>query len=538
MSSMNTESQLQEYSCIYKELKRVLIERDKVNNINYSIDKINLLAWFAWQFHPGLYADAEIERRILYISEKLFKKSQSLVRTSKVETTKKRRVLHVASGVFPVGGHTRLLYNLVKRDSDSYHSLILTRQGDYIVPDWLTNAITNANGEIINLQSNDAVQKATSIREIACSQADIVFLHIHPDDSIPLIALAADPTPPVVFVNHADHVFCLGTGLADTVACIRSWSAEFSIERRLAKRVDILPVPLEFESVSNDFRDYSREVLGLSPSDTMILTVASAYKFIPNENYNYFNTVNKIIDRNSNVCAKVIGVSPNDAEIVGYIPDKRIELLGVVENPSIYYAAADIYLDAMPFASFTSLLEAAYFGAYPVLQYSPVSKLNIANDIGIQNIVRHTDNEEDMLGVIERAIYDKQGRLEACDKISHNVQFNHAGQGWMNFLLNIYKDIACNVKDESKIKLFSKVEYKYDPDDIDSARLPNDYKIDERYFAEMMYKNGYFLSVKDFISCYYAVFSCLTLSNSRKIKNFLGILHKKIRGEPIYDKYW
>ena len=532
-----SETILREYNCIYKNLKNGFFSDDKDDDFDYSIKKINILASFAWQYHPGLYSDCEIEKKIFTLSERIAANESidgSEIDDSTFEqpaTAEKKRVVHIATSVFYVGGHTRLLYNLVKRDVESCHYLIITRQDSGFVPVWLINAIELSGGKVHCLSdSADMWDNALKIRRIVKKFADFVFLHIHPDDALSLVALAANRTQPIIFINHADHVFSLGCSLSDVVACIRPWSASFSIKRRLAKKVNILPIPLDFEKAAIPSKKEARDILGIEPNTVVILTVASAYKFIPDEKYNYFRFVKSIVDRNANVFVKVIGVSGDDAEMVGYIPDSRIELVGLVENPIIFYKAADIYLDCMPFASFTSLFEAIYFGAYPVLQYAPAEKLLVANDPGIGKIVTHSQNEEELLTVVESAINNAELRDEVSLQIAKNIEFNHCGIGWNDYLNKIYEDSLSAALEKPTIDFDSYTVFSNDSDDLESATSPKILKFDkEKYLINFFYLNYKKLLTRDLIRAYWLSMSCVNrISIFQYTKSLLRLIQLKV----------
>ena len=53
--------------------------------------------------------------------------------------------------------------------------------------------------------------------------SDLVVLHVHNNDVVPFLALAGmgRRRPPVVFVDHADHLFWLGARFADLIVNTR-----------------------------------------------------------------------------------------------------------------------------------------------------------------------------------------------------------------------------------------------------------------------------------------------------------------------------
>ena len=61
----------------------------------------------------------------------------------------------------------------------------------------------------------------------------MIILHIHCEDVIPVLAFADESgLPPVLFLNHADHLFWLGTSVADLVLNLRDAATDITISRR------------------------------------------------------------------------------------------------------------------------------------------------------------------------------------------------------------------------------------------------------------------------------------------------------------------
>src|SRR5437016_4559302 len=158
----------------------------------------------------------------------------------------RRNVLHIATGALAFGGHTRTIKNWITADSDSRHSLLLTYQTeDFPVPSWVRDAVWNQGGELIVLPpSAPLLSKALWTREVWQSGADLVVLHIHQHDVVPVIAFAVDEGPPVALLNHADHVFFLGISVSDCIINLRPIGEQWTRGRRYASRNTVLPIPL------------------------------------------------------------------------------------------------------------------------------------------------------------------------------------------------------------------------------------------------------------------------------------------------------
>lgn len=436
------QSKLLQHSFAYETLLEVLDNSYNNHTQGRNLAVISFLANFAWHMHPGLFCDVRLDNWALQIGKKIWESDCAKhIYEYTAQRTAKKRVVHVATETYNVGGHTRLLLNLVVNDKNSVHSLVLTQQASADVPAWLINEIKKSGGNIISLVSLSLVDRVKALQTQLSHQADKIFYHIHPDDSVAIAALAAYPRPQVMAINHADHVFWLGSSLVDIVVCYRTWSLGFSERYRHARKVVLLPTPINPASTVIDFKRKARKILSIKEEQVLIITVASLLKFKPSGDYHYYNTIRKILDKNPNVLIKIVGVSKNDnLQKIGFAHHDRLELLGVMPNPQLYYEAADIYLDSMPFSSFTSLFEAMYFGSFPILQFNPVNAMSIENEPGIARIVRHSQSEGEQLLAIQKAIDDADYRREISKEGSSLIRNNYVGAGWNSYLTKLYEE--------------------------------------------------------------------------------------------------
>lgn len=101
------------------------------------------------------------------------------------------------------------------------------------------------------------------------------------------------------------------------------------------------------------------------------MTIGTLEKFIPNDQYNFYRTARKIMRRFDDVDLYVIGISENEELRNKYQLDaERVHLLGYIDDPTAYYKAADICLDALPQPSLGGTIYAALIGlACPLFKY-------------------------------------------------------------------------------------------------------------------------------------------------------------------------
>ena len=326
---------------------------------NVARNAYNFAAKASWEmYHPDFYQSPEIENMLLECANKL--PTEDYVINDK--NSKKRKVLHVLSEGYSTGGHTRLAKNWMKSDTDSIHSLVTTWQIGS-TPQWLLEEVKKSGGWTFSLEtvSNKYMEKAAKLRKLAYEWADIIVLHIHMMDPIPVIAFGIDGGPPIIYMNHGDHCFWLGASIADLVADLRPSGQELTLTRRSCNNSCILPIPLESKKVFN--RTEIRQKYKINQNETVILTIASNYKFSSINNYNYISIIKDIISKVDNCRAYIIG--PNDVgkwHEINVETNGKIKALGVLTEIEEFYQMADIYLDCFMIGSMTSLLDASKYG--------------------------------------------------------------------------------------------------------------------------------------------------------------------------------
>lgn len=370
-------------------------------------------------YHPDFYQSPEIENMLLECASKIPEENWSF----KSQKDEKRKVLHVLSEGYSTGGHTRLAKNWIKSDTDSIHSLVTTWQLRS-TPGWLINEVKNSGGWVTSLEnvSDKLYERAKNLRKIAYEWADVVVLHMHMMDPIPVIAFGVKGGPPVIYMNHGDHLFWLGASIADLVADLRPSGQKLTLTRRSCKNSCILPIPLETKKVYN--KKEIREKYKVDENELVILTIASNYKFRSINNHNYIEIVENIVSKVDNCKVYIIG--PDD---IGKWHEANIETggkikaLGVVTEIDEFYQMADIYLDCFMMGSMTSLLDASKYGL-SVIKFTN-NHCPILTEFDEELKECSYDTVEDIISEIKNI---QKGNLDTLNKnetINNSIVKNH-----------------------------------------------------------------------------------------------------------------
>jgi glycosyltransferase involved in cell wall biosynthesis len=429
-------------SAAYERLVDKIRVIDLRKNPEAVLGEVTLTAQVASEFHPGRFADGTIENPVLEIGAELGKITvEDRCLTLGVARGGRRRVLHVATQVVGIGGHTRMLYHWVQNDKSSCHSLVLVRHTNVPVPLWLHEAIWSSGGQLMILpQGSGLCHKAKWLREIAKKSADLVVLHHDPSDVVPIVAFAIDEGPPVVRLNIADHQFWLGSSVADMVINLRTAGAEHTAKRRFVSSNAVIPIPMA-DPIRRVSRRDARRILGINEDQVMLLSVGRDLKYRPCGSYDFVATANRILDRHPSAHLYVVGESA--AGIAPYLRctmHERLHFSGSMDDPSLYRAAADVYLESFPFGSQTALLEAALSGLPVVPAYAPLFPLLVANDDAIQDLIPNPNSEQEYVDQVDLLIQHPEQQVGLGAALRERLVVDHMGLGWLDRLAAIYEE--------------------------------------------------------------------------------------------------
>lgn len=412
---------------LYTALIGVAQSAYKKGEYDKALEWISIAAMFAWENHPGIFTDGALENIALEIGKKL----DSLPGEDYISfeppilssNKSKKRVLHVATTVYAVGGHTRLIRNWIKSFPEFEHSLLLTNQGAGEISEFLPETVKASGGVIIELPTEEnSLTKARLLRRTARGNFDYVLLHHHPNDVAPTVAFATDDCPPVAVVNHADHVFWLGASVADLVVDYCSAGKKLSDERRFAKKSTIVPylVDLREPEIS---RAEARRALGIGESEVVLITVGSSYKYKPNEKHNFFKTAKKILERSD--AARIFIIGPNETQATAENYHERMTFTGQLNDITLYQIAADVYLDGFPLGGGLASLESVLLGAYPVFAYDQILMSTARRQIEFEGLVEKLETESEYVDKVCELIENSQMRSEKLKNLRTHIHYLH-----------------------------------------------------------------------------------------------------------------
>jgi len=401
-----------------------------------------IAADYAWHNHPGLFASPSLETLVRSLAHAVATPVPARRRTP----GEPEHILHVLTTALRVGGHTRLVWQWIRNDPQRRHSVVLTgqsglnRSGKPIeVPRQLTEATQASGGEVtaMNDRDDDVLTRAAALRNLAAG-FDAIVLHIHPYDAVPLVALDVDGRPPVIFLNHAEHVLWAGATVGDVVAHLREESAAVAEEFRGIERSRsfVLPVPLSSPQLPS--RDDARRSLGLSDDAVVLLTVGTEYKYATRDGRHFVDALLPVLERHGR--AVLVGVGPRDEgpwERAKIATGGRVVAFGRRDDLEVFHAAADVYLDSFPIGSLTAALEAALAGL-PVVQCElPTPTLLPTTDAALAGHMIRAPLAE--YGARISALVEDAASREAIGAATRERVLDvHTGETWASTLERLY----------------------------------------------------------------------------------------------------
>jgi len=270
--------------------------------------------------------------------------------------------------VADVGGHSRLVQRWIANDlSGEIHDLVVTCMTDFDFSE-LRDAVAARGGTITMLGSTPShIDRARRLREIAWAHADRVVLHIHPFDVIPTLAFGVAGGPPVLLLNHADHLFWMGAAISDQVINLREASRDLCERLRGVDRNAMLPIPLSApvdDSNQVSARSKLRERLGIPANVLVLLTIGSAFKYRAIGDLDFLAMARRLLVALPETHLIAVGPEARSFGWAKLIRDfkSRVHALGDQRDLAPCHAAADVYLEGFPFGSITALLEAGLTG--------------------------------------------------------------------------------------------------------------------------------------------------------------------------------
>lgn len=401
----------------------------------------SMAAAVAVENHCGIFSSPRIERLLTSIG-----KATEPSKQVRPMPTSIRRVLHIATEVYPVGGHTKMMRLWVENDTGRQHSLALTQQGCDIPPD-LRATFERQGGKIyrrLNRLPGGVLATANALRRIA-RDYDMVVLHLGNTDAAPSIAFAqSDRHPPAFFLNHADHLFWIGSAVSQVVGGMRDAAIQLAETRRGIDRARNILVPILVSPTTRvRTREEARKALGIADDEVLLISVARRAKYRALNGKPYADVHAQVLRKFPRARLMVVGAGeqPDWAPAIQSVGG-RIEAL-TARDPKPYFEAADIYLDSYPFCSATSMMEAAGYGLPCITRFILPAGARICgmDHPGLLGPLIEVNNDADYQARLSELILDSDLRQSVGAAMSASVERSNVPPGWSQYLEAAYAQV-------------------------------------------------------------------------------------------------
>lgn len=398
-----------------------------------------IAAHVATQNHCGIFWSPRVEKVLNAVGRAM--QPEAPVRP---RATSFKRILQVCTQVSAVGGHTKMLCKWVEADPEREHTLVLTQHRGP-TPDFVHEVFEKSGGrkvEQLNHRPGGQLEWAKRLREIA-ADFDLVILHTHCEDVLPLLAFAdTEKHPPVVVLNHADHIFWLGASVAHLNINLRDAAQDIAINRRgIAPERNILMPTLAESIVRTRSREEAKRELGIDPNTVLMVSAARRAKYRTMHGITFADIHAPVLEAHPETTLLIVGAGePEDWEPAKARFGDRLRSLPEQPNPKIFFEAADIYVDSYPFVSSTSLMEAAGYGLplVTIFTYPQEARIFGINHVALVGNTLQAASFDEYQAMLKDLIANPAKREELGTRARDAVAREHNMPGWKRWLDAVY----------------------------------------------------------------------------------------------------
>ena len=359
----------------------------------------------------------------------------------------KNSVLHVMTEAYKTGGHTRVVERWIKL-APQKQSVLFTENEKQTPPSLLAEVVEEKNGSFYYLQDAQSIEeKAIELRKIA-SQYELIVLHIHMHDIIPLVAFGTtDFKRPVLLFNHADHRFWVGGSIADEIINFRSWGKNLCEKKRGFSNNVVLSLPIDTKGEKHFDAWVQKQKMNLPQDKKIIISVGSPHKYKPMPKFNFFEKIKTILCKFPDAYVLIIG--PQEKDFSSYFKEyksfqkktNRIKAIGRVNPQELfeYLGCADLVLDSFPMSGGTALVDAISCNR-PVLSLScPTEQLDY-----IMDSVAYCKDEQIYMQKIENILKSIDVANENVFNVKQEIEKYSSPEIWLKNWGKIYENALLN----------------------------------------------------------------------------------------------
>lgn len=327
-----------------------------------------------------LASEPSLIGRALFLPEldELARRASLVIGPPASTSTDSKLLVYIATEVYPTGGHTRVIEDIVAALTGYRHALILTNMRDFHPDLAALRPRFNELGLTIHLLREASWEEKS--REfsalLSALRPQAILLFAHPQDVIANAGVPGHAAPRVVFLHHSDHKPSLGSGRTDYVHVDLTPACHRICASRPELRASLLNLTV---------KDRGTAKLVEQPS-VVGVTCGSAYKYAGSSEFSYAQLLAALfsggVDRllhigdmpasQKNQIRADIAAGGQDPRRVHFLPDTPSLAAKLIE------ISPHFYLTSHPLGGGKATVEALSVGV-PTLYVCPASTLPLLN---------------------------------------------------------------------------------------------------------------------------------------------------------------
>jgi hypothetical protein len=400
--------------------KEILLEQ----NAEKQLLKIQELIHFCWMNYPLRFSDADLENCI----------QKNIISWDNIKLyPNQNTIVHVASTLFEVGGHTRWLMNCIDHLSEYKHTIVLTRQSKNI-PQNVLDFVNEKKINIVRIPSEfSLMQKVNSLKEILMElQPFKVFSFHHSDDLISVLATTGSAHFQSILFNHSDHIYSLGARFFDLQIDFRRTGSMISKLGKSVSQFSIQVLPLSKENRELENNTFKEQFQSYDFVVGTLTNVSKVQSFLKSETI--LDVIFKLANEHKNSLFLIIGLEAKQAEKLSEkkMPE-NVHCLGIISDPNQYYGVMDFFLEPFPVGSGLGIIEACQYGAIPIFGKHPV-KLCSTFEVFHEKVRSMFDPQITQLNQSDQLKYYLQktesDRRQFKANLKTAIKSHHCGENW------------------------------------------------------------------------------------------------------------
>jgi len=400
--------------------KEILLEQ----NAEKQLLKIQELIHFCWMNYPLRFSDADLENCI----------QKNIISWDNIKLyPNQNTIVHVASTLFEVGGHTRWLMNCIDHLSEYKHTIVLTRQSKNI-PQNVLDFVNEKKINIVRIPSEfSLMQKVNSLKEILMElQPFKVFSFHHSDDLISVLATTGSAHFQSILFNHSDHIYSLGARFFDLQIDFRRTGSMISKLGKSVSQFSIQVLPLSKENRELENNTFKEQFQSYDFVVGTLTNVSKVQSFLKSETI--LDVIFKLANEHKNSLFLIIGLEAKQAEKLSEkkMPE-NVHCLGIISDPNQYYGVMDFFLEPFPIGSGLGIIEACQYGAIPIFGKHPV-KLCSTFEVFHEKVrsmfnpdLVHLSQNDQLKFYLQKSDSDRQ---QFKSELKNAIQSHHRGANW------------------------------------------------------------------------------------------------------------